>query len=127
ASDTADLTFDHVKAPQNAVMKRRNEHVTNSKQWHFVMLSFLGIGLAEKALEDTVGYSQERKQFGRSLNRFQVLQHKMADMAVDLEKARNLTYRALYLLAEGQDAEYESIMAKACTGEMVKRVTDTAV
>jgi acyl-CoA dehydrogenase len=51
----------------------------------------------------------------------------MVDMAVDIEKARSLTYRALYLYAKGEDAVTEATMAKAYAGEMVRRVTDQAV
>lgn len=85
------------------------------------------IGLAEIALEDAIRYSQQRIQFGQPISQFQVLRHKMADMAVDLEKARHLTYNALYRYARGDDATVETTMAKAYAAEMVCRVTDAAL
>lgn len=130
AADTADLAFTDVKVPISSLIGDENQgdtYLRKSGQWFHIMFALLGMGLAERSLNDTIQYSKERKQFGRSLNQFQVLQHKMAEMAVELEKSRNLTYRALYLLNEDQDAETESAMAKAHAGEMAKQVTDSAV
>lgn len=130
AADTADLTFEQVKVPRSALIGEMNQaesYLKKANQWFQVVHALLAKSLAEKSLEDTIRYSKERKQFGTTLNQFQVLQHKMADMAVELEKSRNLTYRALYLLNEGKDAFIESAMAKAFAGEMVKQVADTAI
>lgn len=130
ASETVDLSFNNVKVSKDAVVgevNKANRYLKKSTQWFQVIQALLSIGVAEKSLEDTIRYSKERKQFGRTINHFQVLQHKMADMAVELEKSRNLTYRALYLLNEGQEAAVESAMAKAFAGEMVKQVADSAV
>ncbi|TMW71578.1 acyl-CoA dehydrogenase family protein [Alteribacter natronophilus] len=58
--------------------------------------SLICTGIAEKALEAAVSYSRTRQQFGSALSEFQSLRHKMADMALNLEKSRNMTYRAVY-------------------------------
>jgi acyl-CoA dehydrogenase len=92
-----------------------------------LMLALFCIGLADAALEETIAYSKQRKQFNRTLNQFQVLQHKMVDMAVEREKARHLAYRAVYLLQQGQEAVTVISMAKAYAGEMIKQVTDAGV
>ena len=91
------------------------------------MLSLSCVAQAELALEETKRYTKEREQFGKPLSGFQVVRHKLVDMAVDIEKARHITYRALYLYDHGGDATTEATMAKAYAGEMVNRVTDEAV
>lgn len=92
-----------------------------------LMLALFCVGLADGILEATVTYSKQRKQFHRTLNQFQVLQHKMVDMAVEKEKVRHLTYRAVYLLQQGKDAATEIAMAKAYAGEVIKQVADAGV
>lgn len=90
-------------------------------------MALSSVTLAEIALEDAIAYSKEREQFGRSINNFQVLRHMFVDMAVDIEKARNITYRALYLYYKGENVINYATMAKAYAAEMVQRVTDQAL
>jgi acyl-CoA dehydrogenase len=130
ASDTAELYFDHVKVPAENLLGEENEgfyYIMNNFQWERIMLALESIGLAEKALEDAIRYSKERSQFNQPISRFQVLRHKMADMAVDIEKAKHLTYHALHCYQQGHDAVTETTMAKAYAAEMVCRVTDAAL
>ena len=130
SSDTGELIFDNVKVPKENVLGHVNRGfymIMQNFQWERIMLALGCVSLAEKALEDTMRYSNERVQFGKPLAQFQVLRHKMVDMAVDLEKARHITYRALYLFANGQDASTETTMAKVYAAEMVNRVADHAM
>lgn len=130
SSDTGQLFFDNVKVPKENLIGEENKgflYVMSNFQWERISLALGCIGLAEKALETTIHYSKEREQFGQPISEFQVLRHKLADMAVDIEKARNITYRALYLHQEGQNAVKETTMAKAYATEMVNRVTDHGV
>jgi cyclohexanecarboxyl-CoA dehydrogenase len=70
------------------------------------------IGVAQGALDAAVKYVQERKQFGKAIAEFQGVQFQLADMAVQLEAARLLCYRALSLKDEGKRHDAESSMAK---------------
>ncbi|OLO37869.1 acyl-CoA dehydrogenase [Alkalihalophilus pseudofirmus] len=130
SSDTGEIFFDNVKVPKENLVGNEHEGFRNiMKNFQFERISMaLGcIGLGELALEDTIKYSKERIQFKKPLSEFQVLRHKMVDMAVDLEKARNITYRAIYLYNKGEDIVTEATMAKAYAAEMIRRVTDQAV
>lgn len=130
ASDTGELVFDHVRVPAENLIGEENQgfyYIMKNFQWERIAMALGCIGLAEIALEDAIRYSQQRIQFGQPISQFQVLRHKMADMAVDLEKARHLTYNALYRYARGDDATVETTMAKAYAAEMVCRVTDAAL
>jgi alkylation response protein AidB-like acyl-CoA dehydrogenase len=83
------------------------------------------LGLAERAFEDTLGYVKERKQFGKPIGSFQVLKHRLADLATEIETARLLVYD----VAAKADAEpdkllpREASMAKLKATETAKRVT----
>ncbi|MBU8918380.1 acyl-CoA dehydrogenase family protein [Bacillus sp. FJAT-29953] len=130
SSDTGELFFDNVIVPKENLIGEENEgfvYIMKNFQYERLILALGCIGAAEKALELTVQYSKERIQFNKPLSEFQVLRHKMVDMAVDIEKARNLTYRALYLYSQGKNCVTEATMAKAVASEMVNRVCDQAV
>ncbi len=62
------------------------------------------VGSMQLVIEKTVAYALERKAFGRPIGHFQAIRHKVAEMALKLEAARAITYHALRLFAEGQDA-----------------------
>ena len=96
-------------------------------QWERLTMAFTSVSLAEKVLEETIQYAKDRKQFGDSILQFQVLRHKLVDMAVDIEKARHITYRAVHQYGKGVNVTTEATMAKAYAAEMVNRVCDEAL
>lgn len=130
SSDTAELYFDQVKVPAENLLGNENEgfrYIMQDFQYERIHMALSSVALAELALEDTIRYSKERTQFDQPLSKFQVLRHKMVDMAVDIAKAKNITYRALDLYNRSEDVVTHATMAKAYATEMVQRVTDTAV
>lgn len=130
SSDTGEIFFDHVKVPKENLIGKENEgfhYIMNNFQYERMTLALGCIGAAEKALQLAIKYSKERIQFNQPLSEYQVLRHKMVDMAVDIEKARNISYRALYLYNKGKDCVTEATMAKVYASEMLNRVTDQAL
>lgn len=130
SSDTGELFFDNVKIPKENLIGNENEgfrYIMEDFQLERIVLALTSVTTAEIALEAAIKYSKERTQFNQPIVNFQVLRHKMVDMAVDIEKAKNITYRALYLYEEGKDVVTQATMAKAYATEMVSRVTDEAV
>ena len=85
------------------------------------------VGLARGALEDSLAYVQQREQFGRPLADFQALRFKLADMAAQVEAARQLYYHAAAKLDAGEIADKEAAMAKLFATEMAVRVTGDGV
>ena len=75
------------------------------------MTAALAVGVARAALEDAVAYAGERQQFGRPINRFQAVQSHLAEMAVDLEAARRMTYWAAWRSDQGLENQHEASMA----------------
>lgn len=129
-----DLYFDHCRVPRENVILAGDPG--SSRTFKRLMSSFgpervgnaaMCLGLAQAAYEAAKAYSQERHQFGRPICEFQGLQWKIADMAVQLQAARLLIYRAATHLVDGFPDPLEAAMAKLYANEMVQRVTNEAL
>jgi acyl-CoA dehydrogenase len=85
-------------------------------------------GMAARALDESLGHVKHRRQFGKPLAEFQLVQQKLARMATDLTAARLLVYRAAYEKDQGQERiTTEAAMAKSFATEMAQRAVDDAV
>lgn len=91
-----------------------------------VMTAALALGVGSAALEEAVSYAAERKQFGRAIKDHQAVQAHLAEMAVDIEAARRLTYWAAWRSDQGFTNENEAAMAKLFSSEAAMRVCDRA-
>ncbi|MBT7155658.1 MAG: acyl-CoA dehydrogenase, partial [Deltaproteobacteria bacterium] len=74
----------------------------------------------------SVTYAKERKQFGKAIGSFQSMQHHCANMVIDVDGARLLTYAAAWKIAENQPAALEAAMAKSWTSTAARKVTSLA-
>jgi alkylation response protein AidB-like acyl-CoA dehydrogenase len=84
----------------------------------------VGLGIGQRALDDTIAYVKERRQFGKPIGTFQVLRHRIADLATELECARLLTYEVAARLERGNDPVTTRMtsMAKIKTSEIAKHI-----
>jgi len=85
------------------------------------------IGLAQGALDEAIKFAKERKQFGKSISKFQGISFMLADMATKLEAAKNLTYKAAYLIDTGQNASKYASMAKYYAAEICNEICAKAI
>ena len=85
------------------------------------------LGLAEGALDRTIEYVKERKQFGRAIGAFQNTQFQLADMATKVEAAKLLVYKAAMAKATQKTYSFEAAQAKLCAAEVAMEVTTKAV
>ncbi|MBV9282855.1 MAG: acyl-CoA dehydrogenase [Chloroflexi bacterium] len=85
------------------------------------------VGIAQSALDDSLAYVKERRQFGKPIQEFQGVQFMLADMATQIQAARVLTLRAAYLRDRTIPCARESSMAKLFAGDTAMRVTTDAV
>jgi alkylation response protein AidB-like acyl-CoA dehydrogenase len=92
-----------------------------------ISIAALSVGIAQGAYEAALAYSKQRKQFGRFISEFQAIQHKLADMATEIDAARLLTLRAAWLKDSGASVNKESSMAKLYASEIAVRVANEAV
>jgi alkylation response protein AidB-like acyl-CoA dehydrogenase len=90
-------------------------------------MATIALGIAEEALEKSIEYATRRKQFGRLIGKFQLIQAFIAEMATDVECARLLIYKGWSLLDEGKGSPLVFSMAKYFSTEMAVRVTSRAI
>ena len=114
ASETRSLILTDCKVPaENLIGGRENLgaiHILNTLNRSRIVVGALGVGCAEGALKQAISYAKERKQFGQSIASFQIIQHKLAEMAVRVETAKLLVYKAAWLA--GQKDTGKSVLAK---------------
>jgi acyl-CoA dehydrogenase len=130
ASDTGELFFEEVRVPKDNLLGGEGkgfEQIMGNFQWERLSLALGAIGAAEEILDGAIKYVQDRKAFGRSVSEFQVIRHRLADMATDLEAARQLTYYALRLHVGGEYAIAQTSMAKKLATEMCCRLADQSL
>jgi alkylation response protein AidB-like acyl-CoA dehydrogenase len=130
ASDTAELTFQDCPVPAENVLGvegRGFQQLAMGLQRERLMAAVLAVSGATQALEDTIAYLHERHAFGQPLAAKQVLRHRVADMATELEAARALVYRAAALYAANEDCAKDVSMAKLFATEVANRVAYHAV
>lgn len=85
------------------------------------------VGLAKAALKKSIKYAKERIQFGQPISSFQAIQHKLADMATEIEAAELLTFKAAWLKDQNKPFSHIAAMAKLYSSEVCARVTSQAV
>jgi len=130
ASHTAELILDDVEVPEEDRLGAEGKAFQISMRMFDesrIMVAALAIGIARGALEIAVDYAVKRSQFGSPLNRFEGVSFKLADMAMQIDAARLLTWRAAWLATQGKKMTKESAMAKCFAGEISSQVTDQAI
>jgi hypothetical protein len=130
ASATGEVIFESCRlAPEQLLGKKNDGFVDSLKvlDGGRISIAALSIGMAQGAYDAALRYSKLRKQFSRPISEFQAIQHKLVDMAVDLDAARLLNYRAAWMLDHGQRVTRESAMAKLFASEAAVRIAGEAV
>jgi alkylation response protein AidB-like acyl-CoA dehydrogenase len=128
--DTAALAFDNMRIPAENLLGNEGEGFPQALtvlDGGRISIAALSLGIAQGALDASIKYSKERKQFGKAIGDFQGIQWKLAKMATDIEAARLLTYRAAAAKNSGRDVTLLSAMAKYFASEVAVAVTNEAV
>jgi butyryl-CoA dehydrogenase len=130
ASDTTDLIFDRCRVPADQRLGEEGQGFQIAMQGldsGRIGIAAQSVGVAQAALDATIKYTRKRVQFGQSIAKFQGLRWKVADMAVEVAAARQLTLAAAALKDRGENFTMEAAMAKLFASEMVNRVTGQAI
>jgi alkylation response protein AidB-like acyl-CoA dehydrogenase len=130
ASATGEVIFENCRLAATQMLGKKNEGFVDSLKvldGGRVSIAALSIGMAQGAYDAALKYSKLRKQFGRPISEFQAIQHKLVDMAVDIDAARLLNYRAAWMLDRGKRVTKESSMAKLFASEAAVRIANEAV
>jgi alkylation response protein AidB-like acyl-CoA dehydrogenase len=130
ASSTCELLFEDCMVPRDRVLgevgkgyKVAIETLNEGR----IGIGAQMIGLAQGALDHTIRYTKERKQFGKAIADFQGVQFQLARMAIDVESARLMVYNAARLREAGEPFLHEAAMCKILSSEVAERVTSMAV
>ncbi len=121
ASDTHGLTFVDCGVPLENLLGREGEGFRNFLKIldeGRIAIAALGVGLAQACLEESTRYAKERNAFGKPIGAKQGVAFKLADMAVAVENARNLTYKAAWLRDQGKDFKQVASMAKLYSSDI---------
>lgn len=130
SSDTRPLYYDDCVVPDSAVLGNVDEGrylLHKGYQQARVFLAHCSLGLAEAALRRSVAYANERKAFGATLGNLQMIQELVAQMAVKVDAARLLAYRAAWMGDRGTASIRELAMAKYYCTEIGSQVADAAI
>ncbi len=126
---SCDLIFDNCRVPKENLVVKEGEF--RKLMWAFDLErcgnATMCLGIAQGALEEAMAYSQRRKQWGKDICEFQAIQFMLADMALKVEAARLLIYRAAVNASTGLPIPLEANLAKCFANQMVREVTGMAM
>ncbi|HCL3148396.1 TPA: acyl-CoA dehydrogenase family protein [Pseudomonas aeruginosa] len=130
ASDTAELFFDDCRVPAENLIGVENAGfacIMANFQRERLALAVMANMTAQLALEESLRWAREREAFGKPIGKFQVLRHRLAEMATQLEVSREFTYRQAAKMAVGKSVIKEISMAKNFATDVADRLTYDAV
>lgn len=129
-SETAELVLEDVKVPKENVLGREGRgfivgmKVLNTGR---LGLGAAALGAARESLALAAEYSKERKQFGRSISKFQGIQWMLADMATEIYNMESIVYRTAWMYDQGKKVNREASMVKLYCSEALDRIVDSAM
>jgi alkylation response protein AidB-like acyl-CoA dehydrogenase len=130
ASDTRELSFRDCAVPEGNLLGPRGEGFRQFLEildGGRISVAAMGVGLSQGAYDLAYAYAKQREQFGRPIAKFQAVQFALADMAVEIEAARNLVYKAAWTKDQGRPFGKEAAIAKLYTGELSNRAVNAAL
>jgi alkylation response protein AidB-like acyl-CoA dehydrogenase len=130
AADTGMVFLDGVRIPRDRLLGQEGEGfkiALSTLDTGRISLAAGAVGLMQRALDHSLAYAKERRQFGRPIASFQLIQEKLAEMKLDLEASRLLTYQAVWKKLSGERYTLEASMAKLFASEAANRVAYRAI
>lgn len=129
-SDTGELIFDNCRIPRENLLGEEGQG------FKIAMLALdsgrfgigaMGVGIAQHAMEEAIKYAKERVAFGKPIAKFQAIQFMIADMAMEIQAARNLVYQAAFKRDNGERFTVDAAMAKLFASEVAMKTTRNAI
>jgi alkylation response protein AidB-like acyl-CoA dehydrogenase len=130
ASDTRELSFRDCAVPEENLLGPRGQGFAQFLEildGGRISVAAMAVGLAQGAYDLAEAYAHEREQFGRPIAKFQAVQFRLADMATEIEAARNLVYKAAWVKDQDRPFGKDAAIAKLYSGEMSNRVVNWAL
>src|SRR5690625_5284054 len=129
-SDTAEVVLEDVKVPVENLLGDESSGIQQfleTLDGGRISIAAIGLGIAQASLDRSLQYAKERTQFGKPISSFQAIQFKLADMAMEVELARNMVYKAAWLKDQGRPYAKEAAYAKLFATETAVRAADEAI
>ncbi|MEC1501125.1 acyl-CoA dehydrogenase family protein [Bacillus sonorensis] len=129
-SNTSQLILEDVRVPKQNLLgspEKGFKQFLKTLDGGRISIGALAVGIAQAAFDASLAYANERKQFGRPISSFQAVQFKLADMAVEIELARNMVLKAAWLKDQDRPFTKEAAFAKLFASEMAVRVCNQAI
>ena len=129
-SNTTELILDDVFVPKDRVLGKVGEGfklALNALNLSRAFVCTMGVGIMQRALDEALAYAKERKQFGRPLTSFQLVQGLLADMAIKTEAARCVVNNTMRLMDAGSLVQTEGAICKAFVTDSMQEVVSNAV
>jgi len=130
ASNTTELVLENVRVPKENLLGVQGNGFRQflvTLDGGRIGIGAMALGIAQAAFDRALRYSKERKQFGKALSEFQITQFKLADMAMKIELARNMVYKAAWLKDQGRPFSKEASMCKLYASEIAMEVASEAI
>ncbi|PID17045.1 acyl-CoA dehydrogenase [Sporosarcina sp. P34] len=130
ASNTTELLLEDVVVPEENLLGESGKGLQQflvTLDGGRIGIGAMAVGIAQAAYERALKYSKERKQFGKTLSSFQITQFKLADMAMKIELARTMVYKAAWLKDQGRKFTKEASMCKLYASEIAMEVANEAI
>lgn len=129
-SNTSELILEDVRVPKENLLgdpKKGFKQFLYTLDGGRISIAALSVGIAQAAFEAALQYAKERKQFGQPISKFQAIQFKLADMAMQIELARNMVYKAAWLKDQDRSFTKQSAFAKLYASETAMQVCNQAI
>ena len=130
SSVLSEVVFEDCRVPASSILGEEGKGLKlalNGLNVGRCIVAFAVIGLAQACLDAAVRYAKERVQFGRPIGKFQLVQEKIVDMALELDAARLLANRAAFMIDKGVNCVKEASFAKLYATEAVLRIAEKAI
>lgn len=129
-SDTAEIVLEEVRVPKENLLgdpDRGFKQFLHTLDGGRISIAALSLGIAQASYDKALKYAKERKQFGKSISKFQAIQFKLADMSMEIELARNMVSKAAWLKDNNKPFTKEAAYAKLYASETAFRSANQAI
>lgn len=129
-SNTTDVTFENVRVPASRMVGSEGSGfklALNALNLSRAFVATMAVGIMQRALDESVKYAKERKQFGQPIIKFQMVQQMLADMAIKTEASRVLVNNTMRMMDHGSLVRKEGSITKTFVSDCAQEVTSNAV
>ena len=130
SSPTGELVFDNAKVPASALVGKEGEsiyHMMKNLDIERITIAGISLGIAQACVDQCIKYSMERKQFGKNIGSFQLIQKMIAEMATETEMMRAFLYQIAKAYDEGDRGPAQAAMVKLAIPKMTTKIALDAI